>query len=296
MNRTPLSQFALSTYSQFGEDGIILEILNRLKEEVSLTKWCVDVGAHDGVDSSNTCKFIRELGFQGVLIEGDNRQIPLLKKNFPQNAVCLGEFVGLDGERSLDKILTRTDLPENFDLLSLDIDGMDYWVWDSIKHYHPKIVCVEFNFSIPNAVEFIQERNFKVKHGSSAKSFVALAENKGYCLVASTKSNLIFVDNSIAKFVQNEPSTLEDINVQGNFPQYIFAGYDGTLLSNKNSVALTWHFEFPVSKIQILPKIFRKYRGDYGFIRKSLFLIFIVLCEPSKIYKRTLNRIKKPYI
>jgi hypothetical protein len=293
MNEILLSQFASSTYSQFGEDGIILEILNRLEKEIPLSKWCVDVGAHNGVDLSNTCKFIRELGFQAVLIEGDKKQIPILKRNFPQGVVCVGEFVGIYGELSIDSILSKTGIPTNFDLLSLDIDGMDYWVWDSINLYKPKIVCIEFNFSVPNAVEFIQEKNFNIKHGSSAKSFVKLAESKGYCLVASTKSNLIFVDDSIVQFVQNKTMVLEDCNFQGNDPQYIFAGYDGTLLSNKNSVVLTWHFEFPLSKIQILPKILRKYRGDYGFIRKIIFISFIISCEPFKIYKRLNNRMRR---
>ncbi len=142
MSLTPLSQFAESTYSQFGEDGIVCEILKRIEGKVNLNKWCVDVGAYNGVDLSNTCKLIRELGFNAVLIEGDEKQIPVLKHNFPRGAVCVGEFVSIDGVNRLDEILKRTDVPINFDFLSLDIDGMDYWVWSSLVEYKPKSVCV----------------------------------------------------------------------------------------------------------------------------------------------------------
>ncbi len=292
MSLTPLSQFAESTYSQFGEDGIVCEILKRIEGKVNLNKWCVDVGAYNGVDLSNTCKLIRELGFNAVLIEGDEKQIPVLKHNFPRGAVCVGEFVSIDGVNRLDEILKRTDVPINFDFLSLDIDGMDYWVWSSLVEYKPKIVCVEFNPTVPNAVEFINEPDFRVKHGSSALSFVKLAESKGYSLVASTKTNLFFVESQLSQLVIESPETLIELNLQGNDPQYIFSGYDGSILSNKNSVLLNWHFEFPLSKIQIFPKFLRIYRGDYGSFRKFVFSVFIALSEPSKIVRRIRKRLK----
>ncbi|MFM1796939.1 MAG: hypothetical protein RL733_720 [Actinomycetota bacterium] len=110
---------------------------------------------------------------------------------------------------------------------------MDYWVWDSLIEYKPKIICVEFNPTIPILVEFINEKDFSVKHGSSALSFVKFAESKGYSLVAATKTDLIFVANQFLYLVVENPQNLENLNVQGNDPQYIFSGYDGSILSNK---------------------------------------------------------------
>lgn len=141
--------------------------------------------------------------------------------------------MGLNGTNRLDDILKRTDIPPNFDFLSLDIDGMDYWVWDSLIEYKPKIICFEFNPTIPILVEFINEKDFSVKHGSSALSFVKFAESKGYSLVAATKTDLIFVANQFLYLVVENPQNLENLNVQGNDPQYIFSGYDGSILSNK---------------------------------------------------------------
>ena len=61
-------------YSQFGEDGIINEILNRIGEN-NIDKWCVEFGARDGISDSNTYNLIKNNNYKAVLIEGDKKQI-----------------------------------------------------------------------------------------------------------------------------------------------------------------------------------------------------------------------------
>ena len=82
-----LSDYSDNTYSQYGEDGIIEEILNRIENKYSLDNWCVEFGAWDGIYLSNTCRLIRERNFNAVLIEGDKNKVKELEVNFPQENV-----------------------------------------------------------------------------------------------------------------------------------------------------------------------------------------------------------------
>ena len=129
----PLSSFSENVYSQFGEDGIIREILKRLRTHVELDSWCVEFGAWDGVFSSNTCRLIREDGFSAVLIEGDKEKAGILETNFPQDEVHkICRFIHFQGPDTLEATLSRTPIPDNFDFLSIDVDGVDYHIFESM--------------------------------------------------------------------------------------------------------------------------------------------------------------------
>ena len=67
-----VNEYGKKIYSQFGEDGIINEILNRLKND-NLDKYCVEFGARDGVSDSNTYNLIKNHNYKAVLIEGDKK-------------------------------------------------------------------------------------------------------------------------------------------------------------------------------------------------------------------------------
>ena len=161
-----LKQFKQNVYSQHGEDGIISEILHRISMTCSLDQWCVEFGAWDGLHLSNTARLIKEFGYSAVLIEGDTKRAKNLALNFPQSNVhAINRFISFEGENTLDNILSKTPIPSDFDFLSIDIDGVDYWVLDSMETVRPKIICIEFNPTIPNAVDFVQPKNFSVRQG-----------------------------------------------------------------------------------------------------------------------------------
>ena len=161
-----LNDFSVNKfYSQFGEDGIIEEIFKRLDSKIKLDRWCCEFGAWDGVYLSNTCHFIRNLGFNAILIEANKNKVSELNKNFPSdNVLKIQKTVTFQGSNSLDNIFSETVIPLNFDFLSIDIDGADYHIFDSIKKYKPKVVCIEFNPLIPNSVEYVQPKDMKIKH------------------------------------------------------------------------------------------------------------------------------------
>lgn len=293
-----LKDFAQSTYSQYGEDGIITEILSRISTIKSLDKWCVEFGAWDGVHLSNTCKFLREDGYKGVLIEGNKKRVIEMRKNLPSpDVIKMNRTVSFEGKNSLESILKQTPIPKDFDFISIDVDGVDYFIFESLTHYRPKVVCIEFNPTIPNSVEYIQPKSFAVKHGSSAKSLNHLAELKGYALVEVVRCNMFFVDKKYLNAINVKQQNLAELNSSGNNPTYIFAGYDGTVLSNKGGFSLPWHqMPVPIEGIQVLPRYLRQFYGDYGIVKRQIFNIFkfsyyakILIFNPS----RGLNLLKK---
>ena len=279
---TNLQKYKSNIFSQSGEDGVIQEILMRIGSMIELDKWCVEFGAWDGVYLSNTCNLIRNHGYSAVLIEGDVRKAKQLRLNFPQeNVYCVRRFINFEGSNTLERVLSSTPLPKDFDFLSIDIDGSDYFIFEGLVDYRPKIVCIEFNPYIPNTVDFVQPKNFLVKQGSSARAINRLAMKKGYVLVATTDGNLIFVRDDLILAIGSMIPNLEDMNVQGNDPQFVFIGFDGTVLSNKAGIPNLHGVDFPIEEIQFLPKYLRIFVGDYGFIRKLAYAMFVLLKSPA---------------
>ncbi len=271
---TPLSGFAKNHHSQFGEDGIIEEILKRIAASTQTDGWCVEFGAWDGKHLSNTYHLIKNHNYQSVLIEGDQEKYNSLCKNIPQiNAHKICQFVTFDGDSTLDRILQQTPIPGDFDFLSIDIDGCDYFIFESLSRYQPKIVCIEFNPTIPNDVEFIQKKDFKVKQGTSARSLVNLAESKGYQLVATTACNLLLVRKELAALViGSDRLDLNALRDDSRFKTYIFVGYDGTILSNRAHLSLVWHrVNAGMEAFQQLPKMLRTFPSDFNRMQKILF-------------------------
>ncbi len=188
----PLKGFKFNYFSQNGEDGIIEEIFRRLDIN---SGWIVEFGAWDGKCTSNTFHLLEsKKPFSAVYIEGDkNRYQDLLQtaKGYP--IIPVNSYVAPDGENSLDLILNKTPIPKNFELLSVDVDGIDYHLWKSLKNYTPKIVIIETDMGIPIGVK--QIHSYKHRY-TSYTSMVGLGNEKGYTCVCNV-GNLFFVRNDL---------------------------------------------------------------------------------------------------
>ena len=272
----PLGNYRADVFSQYGEDGLIREALKRIADVDKLEHWCVEFGAWDGVLYSNSRRLIIEEQYSAVLIEGDWRKAKDITKNYPNSNVhVISAFVDLAGN-SLDNLLARTPCPRSFDLLSVDVDGMDFHIVASLQNFQPKIICVEFNQTIPNFVQFVQSPDPQVRQGASALALSHLASTKGYALVAATDCNLIFVRKEYLSAVAGEEQDLAELNPRGNQITAIFSGYDGTILSNQSSFRLGWHDlgEIGFQKIQIIPKRLRLFPPNYGPFRRLVFWVW----------------------
>jgi len=191
MNAPFLLEYKNNVNSQNGEDGILKEILRRL---AITTGYVCEFGAWDGVYLSNTFDLIQR-GFKSVLIEGDEEKFKDLEKlsvTYPTITPLCAYVDHVPGsERSLDNLLKKTDIPYDFDVLSIDIDSFDYQVWDSFKNYMPKIVVIEINseiaFSVPDHIHTPGKFD-----GTSFLPMLNLARQKGYEFVVHT-GNMVFI-------------------------------------------------------------------------------------------------------
>jgi hypothetical protein len=187
-------RFAKNFTSQGGEDGILDEIFRLVG--TSDTPYCVEIGAWDGKHLSNTYQLVFEKRWGGLLVEANPERchaLSTLYSNRPDVA-CLACLVDIEGEHSLANILHAQQVAEDLDFISIDVDGADYHLWDSIgRKYTARVVCIEFNPSIANHVHYVQPRDITVQEGSSLLALVELGRSMGYHIVATTTFNAIFV-------------------------------------------------------------------------------------------------------
>ena len=220
--------------SQFGEDGIIEEVLRRLENHID--KQCCEFGAWDGKYLSNTYNLITNQNYEAILIEGDTKKFNELNINFTKKKIIkLNKFVNFTGEDSLDNILGKTHFNLDFDFLSIDIDGLDYYIFESLRKFTPKLICIEFNPTIAKKVNFIQEKNAKINQGSSAKSIIDLGLKKDYFPIASTTCNLFFIHNKFKKFITNSDKFNINELLLDLYDNSLFCSYDGKVFSAKST-------------------------------------------------------------
>jgi hypothetical protein len=243
-----------------GEDGIIEKILEIMSP---LEKWCVEVGAGDGFTLSNTYNLITAMGWSSVQIEADPEKFAVLQKRYSDNPRIyrLNRTIDFEGSNAMDQLLGLTPIPTNFDLLSLDIDGNDYHVWDSMKKYRPRIVIVEFNPTIPNHIQFVQARDMRVHQGASLRALTNLAKEKGYELVCATDWNGFYVDREHYDLFDIPNNSVEEIHKDNKYLTDIFQLFDGTVVLD-GCKKLLWHgIEIDEEQIQPLPKQKRVFPG-----------------------------------
>ena len=270
-----LNQYQRNITSQHGEDGIIEKILELIPEK---DNWCVEFGAWDGKMDSNTYNLINSKSYSAVLIEGDRERFGDLETNYESNGnvIAINTFVGFSNTNNLDTILKSTQIPKNFDLLSIDVDGNDYHIWNTLKNYRPKVVIVEFNPTIPNEIEFIQNPDSKINHGNSILSLCNLAKSKSYELIAATLNNAFFVDSKYFNLFEIQDNSVEKIREDKSRITYVFSGYDGTLFIRGFGKIDLHNIPIYESKIQQLPKFLRGW-GDKNRLKIFLRRIYISL-------------------
>lgn len=196
-----LEDYESTVYSQGGEDGIIEKLL----ELVPPTRhYAVEFGAGDGQSLSNVRLLMTRHGWGGLLIEGDAR---LAEE-------CRQSYLGYPGVRAVrawvypanvELLFEENGVPPDLDLLVIDIDGNDYYVWHAIREFRPKIVVIEYNGMFAPPVRMVigfhpamywsgQGAHF----GASLQSLYELGKSKGYELVGTNSLgvNAFFVDRS----------------------------------------------------------------------------------------------------
>ena len=224
-----LNIYERQSYSQNGEDGIIQEILNRIGET---NKYFVEIGAGNGLQNNTAVLLMNN--WRGHWIEAAPNNIEIIEDRF-RFLIASGNLSVDSSKVSADTVEERLggfDVPEEFDLLSIDIDGIDYWVWKSLNYYRPRIVVIEYNAHYPPTFHWVQKydtnRNWDGSSyfGASLKSLEILGNNKGYCLVGCDFAgvNAFFVRRDLIQDQFRCPYTAEN---HYEPPKYFLSGSRG---------------------------------------------------------------------
>jgi len=190
-----LTSFEERIMSEFGEDGAIREIFFRIGH----SKRLVEFGASDGSES-NAALLTQYYGWGGLLIEGDPELAERLRSRFTgrDDIVVLNEMVTRE---NIVELFRRGSVPSEFDLLSIDIDGNDYWVWGALSEYRPRVVIIEYNATIePDrfwTVAYDPQRHWRRDRnfGASLAALTHQGHRLGYALIGTLRGgrNALFV-------------------------------------------------------------------------------------------------------
>lgn len=221
MNKKRLLESSSNVYSQNGEDGIIEKIFETIG---TTSRTCIEIGAWDGFHLSNTAN-LWTTGWKGILIEGVKSRFEKLKNNVKDyNCICINAFVSREGNNTLDAIVGRAGIDSNVDLLSIDIDGDDYYIFKSLDLCRPRVVICEYNPTIPAEIEIFAE--YGSCFGASVAALCSLAEKKAYSLVALTETNCFFVQNDLASAFAEYETRIENIKINKHLI-YLATSYAG---------------------------------------------------------------------
>jgi hypothetical protein len=194
-------------FSQFEEDGILLYLFSVIGEG---TKTFIEIGANDGINS-NCSNLAVHFGWSGLFFEGDANLIKRGRKFFakiPTPYHPKPKYVqAIIKRENINELISSNGLSGDIELLSIDIDGNDYWVWDAIEAVSPKVVLIEThtefgtnNIVVPYDPNYMYPGKHPIYHGASVIAMNKLAQKKGYRLVAASDLgiNQIFLRNDLA--------------------------------------------------------------------------------------------------
>jgi len=196
-------------HSQFEEDGILLYLFSLIG---FTNKKCVEICAGDGIEC-NTANLILNHQFSGLLFDGDAQNIAKAKqfyalhadsKHWPPTIVQAWITKG-----NINNLVRENGFEGEIDLLSLDIDGNDYWIWQALDTVNPRVVVLEFNHlwgpetsvTVPYADDFRAEATqFGFDYaGASLAAFIKLGKQKGFRFVGTNAiaTNAFFVRDTV---------------------------------------------------------------------------------------------------
>ena len=201
-----LGRYEYGWLSQNGEDGILRYLFDTIGYE---SRWLVEFGF--GAKQCNALRLLLKEDFHGLLMDGSAENVELFngaagEHGIDERARAVQAFIT---RANLKDLIVGNGVPREIDFLSLDVDGNDYWFWQSMDYISPRVVCIEYNagigpelsWTVPYDDEF--ERYAKHPggffHGASLAALYKLARDKGYYLIGcdSTGTNAFFLRDDV---------------------------------------------------------------------------------------------------
>ena len=209
-----LTEVGFKAFSQADEDGILLYIFSIIG---NLNKKSVEIGVGNGIEC-NTANLIIYHGWNGLLVDANKALVKQGKKFYGRNPhtyvyppVFVHSWITRD---NVNDVISDNGFAGDIDLLSIDIDGVDYWIWEAINVIDPRVVVVEYQNIIPadRALTVPYEDSFDAYKypttnglpnfcGASLLAFAKLAKSRGYRLVGCNRYgyNAFFIKDPLGK-------------------------------------------------------------------------------------------------
>ena len=222
-----------SIFSQFGEDGIIQCLINSIEVE---NKTFIEFGVEDFSESN--CRFLMmKDNWRGFVMDGSKRNISRLEKSYYYWKYDLQSICAFVDKDNIEDLLDQSGFDHDLGILSIDLDGVDYFILSSITRFKPRILICEFNpiFGPTRKVTVPYDERFqRFKHhysgqywGASLSALNDVATSMGYGLIGTSSAghNAFFVRNDQIKpplhriapeQAFNFPSYRDSRDAQGN--------------------------------------------------------------------------------
>ena len=200
-----INEAEFRVYSQWGEDGIIQFLLKDIEIP---NKVFVEFGVETYVES-NTRFLLQNNNWSGLVLDGSQNNIDYIKQDpiyWKYNLKAECAFIDKD---NINELIEKNGISGDIGLLSVDIDGNDYWIWEAIDIISPRIVICEYNsnFGDTHKVSIPYDKSFyrtskhysNIYYGASISAFEFLGKEKGYSLVGSnsTGNNIFFIRDDL---------------------------------------------------------------------------------------------------
>jgi len=210
LNLPPLHETEYRVFSQNGEDGIIAFLFSLVGTE---HKRFFEIGIQTGAECNSANLAIND-SWDGWFVEGNLEMAKVAVRYYSshpntwtRDIRVIESFVT---KENVNLLIEEQGIAGRVDFFSLDIDGVDWWIWKEMKAISPRIVTVEYNASfgpdlvvtVPYKPGFQRHREHPsgIYHGASLRAFIRLGQEKGYRFVGcnSTGANAFFVRNDLA--------------------------------------------------------------------------------------------------
>jgi hypothetical protein len=196
-----LTAYELRVFSQNGEDGVLAEILRRIGVGA---RTFVEFGVQDG--SEGTTVFLAQvMGWSGVYLEAEPAAYAALERRFAASPRVRTLHAAVEPD-NVEALFEQAGVQEEPDVVSIDVDGNDYWIWRALERFRPRVLVIEYNGDLDPASSQLMPYmpGFRWDHssgyGASLGALEALGTEKGYTLVHTELAgvNAFFVRSELA--------------------------------------------------------------------------------------------------
>ena len=209
--------------SQNEEDGLLLEIFR----QIGITnRRFVEIGC--GVNGGNSGFLAQECGWNGLMIDAQQAAVDTVAIRYATEDV-IAECHKMSRE-NINTVLGKAGFTGEIDLLSVDVDGNDFWLWDALTVCRPRVVIIEYNYLLGSTVAatipydpafFIKAAPTRVYRGASLEAMVRLGRRKGYRLISSERINAVFLRDDVPSDLPTLSSACA-YQAPGNRIKYVF--------------------------------------------------------------------------